>query len=1311
MSLRGKRVSGLLWLIIFSPALLAVETSDRLDFHPVFRSISTGDGLPDPGVEAIIQDRHGYVWIGTQGGLLRHEGDQLRLLPRHPQTPGALPSNNIMALHAHSNGTIWAAVSGAGVVEIGPDLAIRRHLTLESEGGLLPHDPVWSMAEDCDGNLWLAFMRGGVARFSLAGETLEYFPQNEDSGLSPNGFQLQVKVDSACQVWVVQTERLSRLDPSASGRRFETVLERGADRWDLMMHVFEHSRHGLLAIRGFEVLRASAGSADAEPAVVQTLHRPDGVGTSLGELPDGRLLLIQANAVSLLDLDQQSMETIRSRPDLIDGLPSGRLIGSHLIDTEGGIWIALSGNGLVYLPPEHAAFSRVELPPGPAGSMQRITAVSEMTADGEVWVGSDEMDYRLDLQTGEVSRSIDWFPDWSRVGLQRRIRGLLASARNLVVLESRSLLLLQQPPESLRTIIAHENEHTGDYFQFMSPALDGGVWVGGDDQGMLRVWPELGQWQRYGPAEPGRFALPESSPRDFVAHADHGEWLAGERTLYRYDSVKGFRPMAECEQGPISALAISESGLLWTVSPGGLSSRRITAQSLSEPTVHDVASVTERADIIGLLAESEQRVWLILSNGLASFDPTNGRVRSYTRADGLATAEFSPRAIRLLPDGRLLLGGSRGLVLVTPDRLQPATPAPPVHLTRVVAGNYERLLVPGQREPVSLSWRQNSVRFDFTALSYSAPEQLNYRVRLAGWDEDWLLLRRQNQMYYSNLRPGRYEFEVQVSSRDGDWGTSADRLLIEIARPLWASNLALTGYLLLLLAVGGLGWQSLHRARRRHAELREIDRRRRLAEGQRQLIERLNVSLDPLPLARAIAAEILRLTAARDACFGYVHELMPRDLVTALDTNPPTRESWQASLASADGCKEQAVDLVADRAVVARVLLTAPSGGFAPDHEQRLALLLDLAGQSLHNSVLLQRVKRLAERADQANRAKSEFLATMSHEIRTPLHGVMGMADLLYETQTDPRQQDLIDTLRTSGGQLQRIIDDVLDLSRIEAGRLRLDQQPFELVSLLEHVIDLHAPTAARKHLDLRLRFASDLPMLVHGDPDRLNQVLGNLLSNALKFTEQGAVELAVRTDTTERLVFSVSDSGPGIPESLRGDLFRPFSQLDSSIRRSHGGSGLGLAICRRLSDAMGGQISLVGQRWPGSRFELSLPVGRWRPPGRPTRLLAGLRLAALVDAPTYRVLLRLARRWGFSLLNAKNCPPACGALLLVDVREELDESLLKTWVDACPHGWRLESPYSSEPSSPSLTAYHFLRWPLVESRLVGALLDHVLKR
>jgi len=450
--------------------------------------------------------------------------------------------------------------------------------------------------------------------------------------------------------------------------------------------------------------------------------------------------------------------------------------------------------------------------------------------------------------------------------------------------------------------------------------------------------------------------------------------------------------------------------------------------------------------------------------------------------------------------------------------------------------------------------------------------------------------------------------------------------------------------------------------RARIAIVRDITQRRRAEEALRSseskyrtLFEHVS---DPIFILDRITYQYLDCNETASRVYGYSRDELLS--MTPFDVRAPeARHKLQEDLAKL-AASAAAPGMAASRVCSTTTHVTKAGRRMEVEvlaerieYEGRpayLALVRDVTAQKAAEAHLL----KAKEAAEAASRAKSQFLANMSHEIRTPLNGIIGMADLTLDTQLSAEQQEYLQMLKSSADILLTIVNDILDFSKVEAGRLELERVDFDLRSALEEITRTFALRAHNKNIELLYDVSPVVPRLVAGDPTRLRQIVVNLLGNALKFTENGEVVLAVNTECQDQesatVHFTVRDTGIGIPAEKQRVIFEAFSQADGSTTRRFGGTGLGLTISSRLAEAMGGRLWVESELGKGSVFHFTARLGAAAEASvLPAPSVAELKgLCALVvddNASSRGILSETLRGWGMSTAEASSGPNALALL------------------------------------------------------------------
>ncbi|MBK7036123.1 MAG: response regulator [Bacteroidetes bacterium] len=534
----------------------------------------------------------------------------------------------------------------------------------------------------------------------------------------------------------------------------------------------------------------------------------------------------------------------------------------------------------------------------------------------------------------------------------------------------------------------------------------------------------------------------------------------------------------------VRSLAFDKKGTLWIGTNGGGLNRYNKSEN---NFTHFTAENGLPNDVIyTILCDNNGMLWLGTNHGLCRFNPNDYSVKNFTLKDGIQNYEFNTNAALKLTDGRLLFGGVDGYNVIDPAKIENAKTLPPSVVISSIK-IFDREVPPGD-DYLKLKYTENSLTFEFAALSFYRNQDNRYAYKMEGIDPDWIYSSDRRFVTYSNLEQGDYIFKVKACNSDGVWNETGVQISITITPPWWETVWFRS--LMLVVVVSGV----------------VLFLRNRTASFRKQKL-------------------ILESTV-----------------------------------------EERTADLREQKEI---------------SEQQRI-------------------------RAEQSEKFKQQFLANMSHEIRTPMNAVMGMTGLLIEKNPRSDQFNYLDGIKKSSDNLLHIINDILDLSKVEAGKMELEKIDFSLRDMIEQVKQILNYKAEEKGLELITDIDFTIPDVLIGDPTRINQVLINLTGNAIKFTEKGSVTISVSSrqlavDNSETsnakfqtLNFSIIDTGIGIPKDKLQTVFESFSQANASDTRIHGGTGLGLSISKQLVELMGGKIFIESEEGAGTifSFEINLPVG-----------------------------------------------------------------------------------------------------------------------
>ncbi|WP_432377976.1 response regulator [Duganella sp. P38] len=1222
------------WLLACGAVHAGPERWDQLS-TPLFEHLGLEQGLPHPVGMALAQDGDGYIWIGTQSGLARWDGYRVRSFHHDAGDPSSVPGDFVQVLHVDVAGRLWIGTAAAG-------LAL---YDKQSESFVRPLDEltrglVSAIASDSKGNLWIG-TANGLKYYDTVNRSIRRYSHEDTPGLPDNQIR-SLLLDRNGTLWIGSSTGLSRMNAGGAIVGVPIRAENGPGWSDAVLALAENSR-GQIAFgtlkSGLGIVEPGADSgriavlkgvkeADAHMvlAVIETvpgvwwastygggvieyrsepnratriLHQP-AVSFSLSNDRTAALLRDRSGMIWLatergVDIHDPLSKAIDAVFGAVGALEAG--VSALMTDSRGNVWIGLADQGVDIVAPNGAR--RMALRPDarrPETALpNRVILALAEAAPGEAWIGTQLGLYRTSGNGSAVKRiALPQGNPYPRIG----------------------------------TILVHKGE----------------LWLG-TFEGLLRYNPASNAVTAYvqGPQESG--SLSDNRIHAVVADADGALWVATRDGLNRLNPDSGKIEQIRARPGQpdalseavISSLVVDRGGRLWVGTYGGGICVMTGRDALGEPVFERVGTAAglTAGTIMALQSDALGRVWAATSDSIAVIDTVTLRARSLSRGDGLPFRTFFIGASTVTAERDLVFGATSGMAVLYPGLLTDWTYQPQLVISEVrVDQRAVRPAAMASKDGPTLVLQPSSqsLEVELAALDYSAPQRNRYAYLLDGVDQRWIEVDASRRIAsYTRLPPGSYVLRMRGSNRDGMW--NAEELTLRVvALPAWHQTWwAWLIYFAITCALAWalIRWRMLRLHRKQEALQAVVYARTQHLEKLHAIVKSINEQMDFDALLHTILHESTIIKGI-DSALALVRE-QGSDTFSLRATwgrIDAAGDSYRIDLRNAELRYAPANCMIAPdifevyyphplpgevRALLSvRVVLDGQVEGYLVfenyQYQARFdaddLYLLKALKEPFSTAFLKARAIRMIEQArinaEAATRAKSEFLANISHEIRTPMNAILGFAGLGTHLDLAPQPMDYFRKISRAGQSLLQIINDVLDFSKIESGKLELEALPFDLLDTLNQIADLFAWRAAERELELVIGAAPDVPCNLLGDPLRLGQILVNLVGNALKFTARGHIELRVEVDAASPPVtpggplllrFTVEDTGLGISEEQQARLFQAFAQADASTTRLYGGTGLGLAISQQLVRKMGGEFRVDSEPGVGSSFSFTVQL------------------------------------------------------------------------------------------------------------------------
>ncbi|MCU0423224.1 MAG: ATP-binding protein [Bacteroidia bacterium] len=1036
-----------------------------------FKSLSIEDGLSQSVVNAIVQDKYGFLWIATNDGLNKYDGYEFKVYRKKD----GLSDVSILSLLLYNDTTLLIGTrnNGIDVFSLKSFKVVRR---IHEKNSNLSGQLINSMKLDENKLLWVITEKG-LHTISNDFKVTQLLKTEDSKDQSIR----TLFVKNSQSVWFTRNHSgvfelknrkiiKQQFDTKKTLKGFNSVTI------DPIGNVWLGTDNGLFVKRkGSEIFTEQLLSGNPN----------DKLNVTHLMLDSKNQIWISSYYAGLIKFNplQNSYTWFAKGYVKINDI-SLTNVNCSFEDKSGLIWFGTNGHGLEYFSPYNTKFTTINNDPNASiqisgRSIRKMTRVVGTT--DQLWIGSYSGLDLFSLKTGLI-KNFNSF-EYGKKGLTTNaVYDIWQNPKDqklFIGTEGEGLLYYDKASDVFRSpnITSIRPNNTFKIYQ----SSDQRIWLG-TNFGLFeyndKSFSIISKYQPY-------LASDHLNVYD-IDEYKNGLILSSNKGLYLYYSTDNqILPipllLSEYNEPSVSSVLIDQS-TLWVCTKGsGLikgelvdDKGKITFKKLH---VFDTENGLPNDVVYNAIKSKDNNIWVSSNNGLIRINSIDNTVALYNYYDGLQGNEFNNNSSFQDENGIIYFGGINGFSYFDPNKLKNNNTLPTISFTdlKVFNNSLTYLGNLNECEMVEIPYSDNVLTISFFASDYLATKRINYAYKLYGFNNQFIQLGNKNSITFTNLDPGEYILKVIATNSDGIWNNKGGSIKIKIIPPFWLT----TWFIIYIIAFIGL--------------------------------------------------------------IGYLIYYLRTRSMKAL-TEKLEREVKKRTLELEDKNKE------------------------------------------------LAEAKIFAEK--NAN-TKSEFLATMSHEIRTPMNGMVGMVSMLENTSLNEEQRNYVEIIKYSSDNLIQVINDILDYSKIDSGKLELFYEKTNLNKLIDSCLELFVIKATEKNIELVSFIDKDIPEYVNIDQTRLKQVLFNLLNNAVKFTPRGHISLQVKlvrpVQDQIQLQFQVSDTGIGIENEKQKRIFELFTQADSSISRKFGGTGLGLTICKNLIELMGGDIKVTSKVGEGSNFTFTI--------------------------------------------------------------------------------------------------------------------------